>query len=280
MALYTLLDIFDRENDPLYLVHMIRPSTFEFEEEIPEFDVADKFLPLMGKHNYNVTIEMGYSLKFEEPSLFKPGDDRLICADHGLSGSGLFADHGSQKWHGQTKKDREGTPTNLGRGGLFRRYRRFLMKNLGVSPDNQIKRKPKYQIIVSQNSSTKGTRGNVTFSDHIEALSSLKSRVDVRPVNITKMNLLDQIEMTSTAAFFISTVGGGSSTAMFLPKGAHLLLFYRPMQPLDWDFWNNFPWVKVHWLPLWRDKNGTMVDPMLDDFLKLIVAELNELDAN
>jgi hypothetical protein len=154
-----------------------------------------------------------------------------------------------------------------------------MMKNLGISPDNQIQRAPKYQIIVSQNSSTKGTRANITFADHIQMLSSLENRVDVRGVHISKMKLSEQIEMTSTAAFYVTTVGGGSSTAMFLPKGANLILFYRPMQPLDWDLWNNFPHIKVHWLPFWgRDANGTIVKPQLGTFLELIRAELNTLD--
>lgn len=279
LALYTLLDIFDREGDPLYLAHLIRPSTEEFVEDMPSFDLINKFLPLMGNHQYNVTVDDGIDVTFKGQPLFKPGDDRIICADHALTGSGLFADHASHRWHGQTRKDREGQPNNLGRGGLFRRYRRFLMKNIGLLPDNQIQRKPKYQIIFSQNSSTKGTRANVSFVDHIDALSVLANRTELRPLNIAKMGLVEQIEITSKAAFFVTMVGGGTATAMFLPKGAHLILFYRPNQYLDWDFWNNFPHVKVHWLPLWRDQNRTNNGGLsLDSFVALIEAELDMLD--
>jgi hypothetical protein len=281
LPLYTLLDIFDRENDRLYLAHMRRESTEEFEEWIPDFDIIDKYLPLLGDHQYNIEIENGFDFSETNSSSprFKDGEELVVCADHGLTGGGLFADHASHRWHGQTKRDLKGTPNNLGRGGLLRRFRRFMMKNLGISPDNKMQRAPKYQIIVSQNSSTKGTRGNITFADHIQALSSLESRLEVRAVKLPTMSLYEQIEMTSTAAFYVTTVGGGSSTAMFLPKGAHLLLFYRRMQPLDWDLWNNFPHIKVHWLPFnGRDANGTILDPQLDSFFELIRAELNTLD--
>jgi hypothetical protein len=126
---------------------MRRPTTDEFEEPIPPFDIIDRFLPLMGNHRYNIDINQGYDLQLDDPAFSRQGGDRVICADYGLTGSGLFSDHGENRWHGQWPADRV-LPHNIGRGGLFERYRRFVMKNLGTPPDGQLERHP-YKIIVS-----------------------------------------------------------------------------------------------------------------------------------
>lgn len=276
LPLYTLLDIFDRVDDRLFLAHMRRPTTEYFEEPIPPFDIIYRFLALMGEHPYNIEISKGFDLQLHRPNFSKNGEDRVICADHGLTGSGLFSDHGEFRWHGQWPSDRE-LPHNIGRGGLFRRYRRFLMKNLGILPDTRIERRP-YKIIVSRSSSTKRDRANVTFAEHVSTLSVLGDRVDIQEVNMASLSLHEQIERTSTAAVYVSVAGGGSSTAMFLPRGAHLILFYHPKKYLDWDFWNNFPHINVHWLPMEPDGKGGMNGVDYEMFRKLVVHELDELD--
>lgn len=277
MALYTLLDIFDRVDDRLFLAQMRRPTNDEFEESIPPFDIINRFLPYMGNHPYNIDITQGYDLKLDHPKFPTDGGDRVVCADHGLTGSGLFSDHGDRRWHGQWEADRV-LPHNIGRGGLFRRYRRFLMKNLGKSPDRTMQVHP-YRVVVALSSSTKRDRANVTFEEQIESLTALGDRVDIHAVNMTNLTLEEQIELTSAAAIYVSVVGGGTSTAMFLPKGAHLFLFYCPTRYLDWDLWNNFPHIKVHWIPLWRDNDGNIVDSDENKtFLNLIERELDMLD--
>jgi hypothetical protein len=81
---------------------------------------------------------------------------------------------------------------------------------------------------------------------------------------------------------YLTVVGGGSVTAMWLPPGASLILFYPvltaaqmativarmiqtrkrgprqsdlyltnvPRLTLDWDVWNHLSYIRVHWLPL------------------------------
>ena len=169
-------------------------------------------------------------------------------------------------------------PHNIGRGGLFRRYRQFLMRNMGFSPDIHMDRQP-YKIIVALSSSNKRDRAKITFDEQIASLSTLGDRVEVKPVNMSALSLHQQIELTSSAAFYVSVVGGGTSTAIFLPKGAHLILYYCPTRYLDWDFWNNFPHLKVHWVPLWR-VDGKVVDSDVDAALikRLVQKELDLFD--
>ncbi|KAI2503408.1 hypothetical protein MHU86_11037 [Fragilaria crotonensis] len=94
----------------------------------------------------------------------------------------------------------------------------LLMKNLGQSPDRTMQVHP-YRVVVALSSSTKRDRANVTFEEQIESLTALGDRVDIHAVNMTNLTLEEQIELTSTAAVYVSVVGGGTS-AMFLPKGA------------------------------------------------------------
>ena len=276
LPLYTLLDVFDRVDDRLFLAHMRRPNSKHFEEPIPPFDIIDRFLALMGDHPYNIDISKGFDLQLNSPNFSEDGEDRVICADRGLTGSGLFSDHGEFRWHGQWPSDRE-LPHNIGRGGLFRRYRRFLMTNLGIAPNSRIERRP-YRIIVSVSSSTKRDRANVAFAELVSTLTVLGDRAEIQEVNMASLSLHEQIGRTSTAAVYVTVAGGGSSTAMFLPQGAHLIVFYHPKKYLDWDFWNNFPHIHVHWVPMEPDGNGGLTGVDYEILLKLVASELNELD--
>jgi Glycosyltransferase 61 len=277
LSIYTLLDIYDRVDDRLFLAQMRRAKTETFSEPIPPFDIIEKFLPLMGNYGYNLDIFQDYDLQIEHPKFKNDETERVICADHGLLGSGMFSDHGESRWHGQWKSDRV-LPHNIGRGGLFRRYRSFLMKNVGISSQQRtIQRKP-YRIVVSISSSTKADRANVSFTSQIQALSQLEPRVEIQAVQMSKLSLIEQIELTSTAAFYVSMTGGGTATAMFLPKGAHLILYYVPSRYLDWDFWNNFPHIHTHWLPRSRKDRGENTALDIERFLELVTRELNILE--
>jgi hypothetical protein len=278
LSIYTLLDIFDRTDDRLFLAQMRRPKSQTFSEPVPPFDIITKFLPLMGDFDYNLNIFQDYDLKLKHPKFKNDGTDRVICFDHGLIGSGMFSDHGETRWHGQWKSDRV-LPHNIGRGGLFRRYRSYLLKNVGISSQQNTMQRHPYKVVVSISSSTKSDRANVSFATQIEALSRLEPRIQIQTVQMSKLSLLEQIQVTSTAAFYISVTGGGTATAMFLPKRAHLILYYVPTRYLDWDFWNNFPHIQTHWVPRSRYDRGE--DTALEDnerLLELITKEMDILD--
>jgi len=67
--------------------------------------------------------------------------------------------------------------------------------------------------------------------------------------------------LVTDAAMYVTGCGGGAVTATFLPRGASLLVFYserggvennkasgKPAR-LDWDYFNNMAYTKVHWIP-------------------------------
>lgn len=272
LGLYTLLDIFDQTDDNLMLTHMIRKATGDFEGDAPppDFDVLTKFMPLFTDRKYDIqTLEGNYSLKLKE----KDGRDKerfIICADNGLIGSGVHADHGHDHWHGHSKRDFK-NPHNKGRGGLFRRYRQWMMEHIGIDPRTPVQRDP-YLIIVSEKSTRKKARKNVTFDNQVKLLKKhVGGRAMIKQVQLSTLSLTEQVELLSRTAVFISATGGGTVTGTFLPKGASIVLYHAKRKPLDWDFWNNFGQVRAHWFP---------VEQMHDDeFMNSLVETVeNQLD--
>ena len=79
------------------------------------------------------------------------------------------------------------------------------------------------------------------------------------------MLLMEQISIVRESAVFISVMGGSASTAMFLERDTSLILYYNDIDDfaqgaskdggkipnrMDWDFWNNASFLRVHWLPI------------------------------
>ena len=280
------MDIFGRVDDDLLLMKMIRPTVndteFEpFEEEVhgKDDDLTLKFLPLFlgtdkgGRSSYLDPIE-GYEVDFSgKHPLWKDGEARLVCAPHGVVGSGYFADHGDKNWHGQSPRDYE-KPHNVGRGCSFRRFRSWMLSNMGLRPENtdKLPSRDPYLILVSVDSSE---RRGVDFAAQIEALKkTLGSRAKIQAVKFPTMSISEQISLATKAAAIVSVTGGGSSTGYFLPPGASLYLFHNGDKYLDWDVYNNVPDIRVHWL---RRENRDEPSS-LTTLTSLVASELDYLD--
>ena len=257
LGLYTLLDTFDELDKHLLLSQLERSFVPPYggAEGDTSKDVIHKFAPLLGlHHDYPFKIEEEYDisddLDWTDPNNGKTVNQRLICASRGVQGSGVFSDHGHDHWHGQVKLDFE-RPHNVGRGGLLRRFRNWMLnENLFQQRQTTIRRDPAYKIVIAQNSSTKEDRRGIEFRKQVSALQKRfrRNRLEVIPVQLDTLSLIEQIELVQDAAFFLSMVGGGTVTAFFLPQHANIFL-YPSRKFLDYDLWNNFPLVKTHWMP-------------------------------
>ena len=213
------MDIFGRVDDDLLLMKMIRPKVndtkFEpFEEEVhnKDDDLTYKFLPLFlgtdkGRSSYLDPNE-GHEIDFAgKHPLWNDGETRVVCAPYGVIGSGYFADHGNKNWHGQTRGDYE-KPHNVGRGASFRRFRSWMLANMGLKPEdtNKLPSRDPYLILVSVNSSE---RRGVDFAAQIAALKkALGSRANVQAVTFSSMTLSEQISLATKAAAIVSVTGG------------------------------------------------------------------------
>jgi hypothetical protein len=101
------------------------------------------------------------------------------------------------------------------------------------------------------------------------------------------LSLQEQLQIVEDGSIFISLCGGGAVTAMLLPAGASVFLYYgedsgvknnhMTYMPslLDWDLFNAMSHLRVHWLP--RNTMKTVLDQ--DALVALIQHELGLIDA-
>jgi len=87
------------------------------------------------------------------------------------------------------------------------------------------------------------------------------NQIDVQVHKFSDYTLEEQVTMAANAAVYVTSAGGGAITASFLPRGASLHILYnerggvennrntRLPARLDWDFFNNQSYLRVHWIP-------------------------------
>ena len=112
--------------------------------------------------------------------------------------------------------------------------------------------------------------------------------LQIRQVQMHNYSLKEQAHMVQYAAIYVTASGGGAVSATFLPRGSSLILFYsetggssnnRPTGTparLDWDYFNNMAYTRVHWLtkPNQRDEL-TVTDEEVQLFVELIKHEVD-----
>jgi hypothetical protein len=262
---------------------------------------------------------------------------RYVCARHGVAGMGMLTDHGLKK-HGWETPDYR-TMHNLGRGPSLYKFRSFLMTNMGytsrqihhnvleakastastTSTNNNIDvaSPPSLPIkIVVSRFSSRGKIRNISFQPEVDALLEAfcdddhngndgdgDETVLIQPKIFTYMNATEQVDVVMDASIMVTVAGGGAVTAMFLPRGASLIVYYdeenidppaknadgnaaqdsvdsaeeadpnpnnRPVISghLDWDYLNNLGYLRVHWLPLRSLRQGAGDTSILVDLVK------------
>jgi hypothetical protein len=248
------------------------------------YNITTKFLPLLGvpRSTYFSSNRARLLVNHEASE-----STSLVCAKRGLAGIGMLTDHGMNK-HGQLMDDYE-APYNNGRGVTFWRFRNYMLSQMGLLMRAPARTSP-YRVTFSINSSTNPSRRR-DFGQQVEMFQKqLQSfpNVQVQTVVLSELSLAQQITVVQESSVFISVIGGAASTAMFLQRNSCLILYYNDMDDfvrgsqgdkatmpsmLDWDFWNNASYLRVHWLPMKSmDSNED-----LGLFWKLIQSELEAL---
>lgn len=246
-----------------------------------------KFLPLL-----NVSPEHFSTNKRANFSSTSWPKSQLVCSKHGMAGLGMWTDHGKRD-HGWERQDAGELviPHNLGKGSLFWDFRTFILNNLQMQeqPTTALSRYSIPRISFSILSSRDWDR-RVDLSRQIDALKQTlpQSSARIESFALWNMTLPEQLQTALDSNIFVSTCGGASITATFLPRGASLILFYNETggldfetfssngapARLDWDLLNNAAHLRVHWLPM-----GSMNSA--DDlqlFVKLIQHELKSIN--
>ena len=234
-----------------------------------------KFMPLIG------TTEI-YSVD----NLMITSNDEVhrICSPHGASGIGMLTDHGATR-HGQGFVDYQQVQ-NAGRGAHFYAFRNFMIRNLGIDEPDIVQR-ARHGVMFSVNSSANPSRRRSFDKQIAVTRERLGDKAFVSGTELARLSLEDQVKIILQLSVMVSTVGGSTATCMFLPRHASLVLYFvsdedfvskSPMKDfptmMDFDFWNNASYLRVHWLPL-----GSMDDEFHSNFLvNLIASELAQTE--
>ena len=203
-----------------------------------------------------------------------PGTSKVVCSQHGIAGMGSLTDHGLYKAHGWEQADYLSVH-NHGRGEQLYNFRNFMLRNMNMNPyydlnqpvpddndhnpQNTNMGPPKYRIVFSQKSSEIYSR-SMDFETQIQLVQDRFPQASVEHYVMKNLTLTEQLEITTRTSIYISLCGGGAVSAMFLPKGASVILYYaedggtkngrRNYKPalLDYDLFNAMSYLRVHWL--------------------------------
>jgi len=240
-----------------------------------------KLLPLMGVDPRTMRSTEDSVLNITDGS--PEPKSRYICSNRGAAGLGMHTDHGLKQAHGWQKGDYD-LSHNAGRGPVLTGFRNFMMRNIGMDPMQTVRQEPPFVITISPSSSKDPDRKH-SFNKQIDALRAAfpdEKEVTIQTVNFSKLAIEEQIQIASESAVMIGACGGGAFTNMFMSKGSGMVLYYpeKPRGPqhnyparLDFDYFNNQGYTRVHWLP-----TGTMNFPEdLDILVKLVQNEIETI---
>lgn len=240
-----------------------------------------KLLPLMGVEPRTMRSTEDSVLNITDGS--PEPKSRYICSNRGAAGLGMHTDHGLKQAHGWQKGDYD-LSHNAGRGPVLTGFRNFMMRNIGMDPMQTVRQEPPFVITISPSSSKDPDRKH-SFNKQIDALRAAfpdEKEVTIQTVNFSKLTIEEQIQIASESAVMIGACGGGAFTNMFMSKGSGMVLYYpeKPRGPqhnyparLDFDYFNNQGYTRVHWLP-----TGTMNFPEdLDILVKLVQNEIETI---
>lgn len=267
--LFRLLEIFDIGHD---LVD-VRPHSLS--DPCPENGYRDgcgttdrrynpEWVKLInsGKWNYD-PIQTSYT---------NWGNSSMVCFDHVLTGPSLFSDHGIG-WSEHGRRLNEPVWTNWGISYAMWTFRNYTMqraKEISGSGTSVTDYTDMFYDVVFT------LKGKSAFSDNPlnvsilyeklkETLSARLDFVNVTigyPVYLEKYSVHQQMQIMSKAKLVISQVGSTSYGAMWLPKGATLILLYQT-EKLDYYFWDNLAWLRAIYLQCDSPANENQTDAIL-----------------
>lgn len=305
LPMYNLLEMFQLDD----FNHSVLPLRYVLQDGIPalwatcDYDpqmlieckaLMKKFAPLIMRQSSATTVTSQLLSTVDyELNLFLEKDQTshvdLVCAKTGVAGMGALTDHGMYKRHGWEERDYL-VSHNDGRGGLLYRFRNFMVQTLGLAPTSPngagdvVPHKAPRRIVFSQLSSDHNYR-NLDFSHLVDIVKRELPGESVEPFVFKKLSIHDQVEVARTTAIYVTICGGGAVTAMFLPKGASLIVYYQEDagadgnrltgKPalLDWDLLNSMSHLRVHWLP-----RNTMTQKGEHDEKALVALMKHELE--
>ena len=254
LPFFNLLAVFGLEDHQIFVSNI--DDACSQDEEGPCWKIVTKFLPLLGVNPRTFRNTKNSKLELEALR-----ESNIVCGEKSVAGIGMLTDHGWNR-HGQRIEDYRDSH-NVGRGPLFFAFRNFMIRKMGIIEQSELG--PPRKIVFSVLSSKNPAR-RLSFEKQIAYLRSAFSdkEVAVEGHVLSKMSLQSQVKLLTETTVFISVVGGSACIGTFLPRGSSVILFFNDIgdeyvdhatrkdfpQMIDWDFWTNASYLRVHWLPM------------------------------
>ncbi|KAG7337007.1 hypothetical protein IV203_003354 [Nitzschia inconspicua] len=146
-------------------------------------------------------------------------ESNLVCAKNGVAGMGPLTSRGVRNLVQGRQTTKSGN--NLGRGGLFWRFRNYCLYNMGISNREAEAVQTKPSIITMIRTS----ESNVDkYVNAVKARFSTNSMVQIENVDTDQAIISDMINTVSRTRILVSTMSEATLLALFLPKGAHIVI--------------------------------------------------------
>ncbi|KAL7557524.1 hypothetical protein ACA910_005278 [Epithemia clementina (nom. ined.)] len=210
-------------------------------------------------------------------------DARFLCAPRAVAGIGMLSGTRTTRYDQPNLQQ----PSHLQHTGATRAaFTRFLLRNLGLDPQQQRTRIYARKVIFAIYKSRQEDQGNSYVSDFdLETLakrtkqvlaSSHYDNVVVESCVMDGLSLRQQAEIVMNSAVFIAEYGGGGAiAASFLPQNSSFVVFHdSKAQPSQgWEMWKNAWHLRVHWISIPKQQS----DDSFHSFIDMVVNELDLL---
>jgi hypothetical protein len=258
LPMYTLRALFGLDDQKqLFLTNLDQECSVD--SSTPCYNTTTKFLRMLGVAPSSFRSVNDMQLESNDSIL----RSNIVCVPNAVVGMGMLTDHGLKR-HGQGVKDYRHVH-NAGRGSQLYKFRNHVLRHMGFLPNQEVestrKTKP-FQAVFSINSSTNPSRRRDFARQLAVVRSYFASELSVQELAMARLPLMEQLLLITETSIFVSVVGGATSTAAFLSRGSCLILYFNDLDDfvsragedrpsmMDWDFWNNASYLRVHWLPI------------------------------
>ena len=146
-----------------------------------------------------------------------------------------------------------------GRSSQRYRFRNFILENiLGSERFSELNnRTPRIYITFSLPGGSSRPSEVSFFKNFISAAKDRYGAHRIRVKDMARLSFKEQAELSMETAIFVSNHGGGSSTSIFLPKGASVFLYHTQKVKFDRRFFETLSYLQTVWVHP-DDRNDTV----------------------
>lgn len=145
-----------------------------------------------------------------------------------------------------------------GRSSQRYRFRNFVLENiLGTKRFTELNgQTPQVHITFSLPGGSSRPSEVSFFENFIAAAEVRYGSHRIRVEDMAKLSFKEQAELALNTAIFVTNHGGGSSTSIFLQKGASVLLYHTPEVKFDRRYYETLSYLRTVWIHP-KDYNNT-----------------------